>query len=128
MPEPSLKVGSDSIVVENCNSQPAEQNDGPSSNLQRSGDPELQPVPTPIFRPRKTINIASFNIRTGKDKSRISELIHHMEAYDISFIGLQEHRRVHEEEIKFEKIDGYLLVTSSAWRNSAQLQLAELGY
>ena len=120
MPESSLKVGCDNIVVENCGSQLAEPNDGPSSNLHRSDEPEVQPVPTPILRPKKTTKIATFNIRTGKDNWRICELIHHMEAHDISIIGLQEHRRVHEEEIKYENIDGHLLVTSSAWRNSSQ--------
>ena len=128
VPESSLKVGSDTIVVESCDSQPAEQNDGPSLNLQRSDEPEVRRVPTPILRPKKTIKIASFNIRTGKDNWRICELIHHMEAHDISIIGLQEHRRVHEEEIKYENIDGHLLVTSSAWRNSSQAAVGGVGF
>lgn len=127
VPEPSLKVGSDSIVVESCDSQPAEHNEGPPLNLHRSDGPEVQRGATPILRPKKAINIATFNIRTGKDGSRILELIHHMEAHDISVIGLQEHRRVHEEEVKFERIDGHLLVTSSAWRNSAQAAVGGVG-
>ena len=91
VPESSLKVGSDTIVVESCDSQPAEQNDGSSLNLQRSDEPEVQPVPTPILRPKKTIKIASFNIRTEKDNWRICEVIHHMEENGISILALQEH-------------------------------------
>ena len=128
VPEPSLKVGSDNIVEEHCYSQITEPNDGPPSNLQRSDGPEEQQVPTPILRPKKIINIASFNIRTGKDNWRIFELIHHMDKYNISIIGLQEHRRVHEEEIKYETIDGHLLVTSSAWRNSSQAATGGVGF
>ena len=128
VPEPSLKVGSDNIVEEHCDSQNTEPNDGPPSNLQRSDGPEEQQVPTPILKPKKTINIASFNIRTGKDDWRIHELIHHMDKYNISIIGLQEHRRVHEEEIKYENIDGHLLVTSSAWRNSSQAAIGGVGF
>lgn len=114
--------------MENCDSQLAEPNGGPSSNLQRSDEPEVQPVPTPILKPKKTIRIASFNIRTGKDNWRICELIHHMEAHSISIIALQEHRRVHEEEIKYENIDGHLLVTSSAWRNRSQAAVGGVGF
>ena len=51
-----------------------------------------------------------------------------MEANDISIIALQEHRRVHEEEIKYENIDGHLLVTSSAWRNSSQAAVGGVGF
>ena len=128
VPEPSLKVGSDNIVEEHCYSQVTEPNDGPPLNLQRSDGLKEQQVPTSTLRPKKIINIASFNIRTGKDNWRICELIHHMDKYNISIIGLQEHRRVHEEEIKYENIDGHLLVTSSAWRNSSQAAIGGVGF
>ena len=51
---------------------------------------------------------------------RISELAQLMDKYDISIIAIQEHRRVHEEEIKYEHIGNHLLINSSALRNSSQ--------
>ena len=50
-------------------------------------------------------------------------MVHHMIKQNISVIGIQEHRRIHDEEIKFEYIDNHLLITSSAWRNTAQAAL-----
>ena len=35
---------------------------------------------------------------------------------------------MHEEEIKYEHIDGHLLVTSSAWRNRAQAAVGGVGF
>ena len=45
-----------------------------------------------------------------------------------SVIAIQEHRRIHKEEIKYEEIDNHLLVTSSAWRNSAQAATGGVGF
>ena len=114
--------------MERCDSQLAEHFDGASPNLKRRDEPDEQSVPTSIYKPKKTINVATFNIRTGKDNWRIQELIHHMNKHNISIIGLQEHRRVHEEEIAYEHIDGYLLITSSAWRNSSQAAVGGVGF
>ena len=43
-----------------------------------------------------------------------------MNPHEISVIGIQEHRRIHEEaEVKFKRVDKHLLATASAWRNNA---------
>ena len=36
---------------------------------------------------------------------------------NIDILGFQEHRIVHEEPVRYEEVDGKLLVTASAWRN-----------
>ena len=51
-----------------------------------------------------------------------------MVKHNISIIGLQEHRRVHEEEIKYGIIDGHLLVKSSSWRSSSQAATGGFGF
>ena len=43
-----------------------------------------------------------------------------MDEQDISIAALQKHRQVHPENIKYAHVDNLLLVTASAWRNSAQ--------
>ena len=40
---------------------------------------------------------------------------------------MQEHRIAHEEEVKFQRIQNYHLVTSSAWRNKAQASQGGVG-
>ena len=51
-----------------------------------------------------------------------------MEKYDISIVAIQEHRRVHDEEVKQEKFGRYLLVTSSAWRNNSNGVVGGVGF
>ena len=53
--------------------------------------------------------------------------MHHTSKHNISVVGIQEHRRVHTEDVKYEHIDNHLLVTSSAWRNNAQAAVGGVG-
>ena len=50
-----------------------------------------------------------------------------MDDHNISMIAIQEHRRIHEEKIKFEEINNHVLVTSSAVRNKAQAAIGGVG-
>ena len=38
--------------------------------------------------------------------------------YVISIIGIDDHKIVHDEEIKLDKFGEYTIITTSAWRNS----------
>ena len=51
-----------------------------------------------------------------------------MEKHNISILAIQEHRRVHSEEVKYLHIDNHLLVTSSAWRNKVQAAVGGVGF
>ena len=98
-------------------------------NLSRSAMADvLQQLPTKLLKPKKFLNVSTFNIRTGREDWRISELAQLMDQYDISIIDIQGHRRVHEEEIKYEHIDNHLLITSSALRNSSQAATGGVGF
>ena len=129
MIEPSLKAGSGTKVVENCDIQLSQAviNDGEPANL-RCGTPNAQIVPTVLLKSKNTIKIATFNVRTGRENWRLQELIHHMEEQGICIVAIQEHRRVHEEVIKYERLDNHLIITSSAWRNSAQAAVGGVGF
>ena len=81
-----------------------------------------------ILRCRKPIVIASFNSCTARKEERRIELAHCADSCQVEILGIQEHRIVHEEEeIKFEKIEDYHLVTSSAWRNERQASQGGVG-
>jgi hypothetical protein len=125
--EPPLKVGSGNHVVESSTlQQPVVNNDGETLNPDGRVVPEARRVPT-LIKPKKITKISTFNIRTAKDDWRIHELVSHMEKQNISIVGLQEHRRVHTEELLYKNMDKHLLVTSSAWRNNAQAATGGVG-
>ena len=92
-----------------------------ASNLSRSASADTEPVPTVLIKPKKTTKISTFNVRTAKDDWRVHELIHHMDKQEISIIGIQEHRRVHEEEVKFQQIEGHMLITTGATKLKQRL-------
>ena len=132
--DPPLEVVSGTRVEESSSTQqPVVANDGSLSNPAGSELSELQRVPitnnkkSPFIPAKKMTKISTFNVRTAKDKWRISELIQCMDQHKISIIGLQEHRPIHKDELLYEHIDNHLLVTASAWRNSAQAAMGGVG-
>ena len=74
--------------------------------------------------------MASFNACTAREEHKVMEIAHCAQSCGIEILGVQEHRRVHKDEddvIKFEKIESYHLITSSAWRNDAQASQGGVG-
>lgn len=62
--------------------------------------------------------VSTFNVQTLSTTAKKEELAHEAELYGVDVICLQEHRIVHSETLLQEKIQGYTLITSSAWRNA----------
>ena len=122
------KVGGGNCVAESSSPQQhAEDSDGTALNPNGSAIPDdEQRVPT-LIKPKKTTKISTFNIRTAKEDWRISELIYNLKAQNISIAGLQEHRRVYDEEIKYQNFEDHFLITASAWRNSSQAATGGVG-
>ena len=83
-------------------------------------------VPT-FMSKTKAIKIATFNTRTIRENWRVEELEHHAGKQGIEIVGIQEHRIVHEDSIRYKQLDKYHLITSSAWRNSAQAAVGGVG-
>ena len=63
-----------------------------------------------ILRCRNPIVISSFNSCTARKEERRIELAHCAETCKVEILGVQEHRIAHEEDIKFEKVEGYHLL------------------
>ena len=102
--ESSLKVGSDTGVGTSCSTQTAqlsEVHEAVALNPQGSAAVDGKQASTNILRPKKSLNISTFNIRTGREDWRIRELTQLMDQFKISVIAIQEHRRIHKEEIKY---------------------------
>ena len=132
VPESPLKVGSGNRVEESSNHQHfVASNDSVASNPSGSAAPEVLQVPTnkkqSIMKPRRYTRVATLNVRTAREDWRLNELIHQMDSYNISIVAIQEHRRVHSDELFYKHMDNHLIVTASAWRNNAQAATGGVG-
>ncbi|XP_078661569.1 uncharacterized protein LOC144905694 [Branchiostoma floridae x Branchiostoma belcheri] len=76
---------------------------------------------------RRTTTISTLNVRTLKEARCREELATNLSLYEIDVLGIQEHRIVHEEEVKHEVINGQQLITTSATRNQAGAAVGGVG-
>ncbi|KAI8514657.1 hypothetical protein Bbelb_072480 [Branchiostoma belcheri] len=76
---------------------------------------------------RRTTTISTLNVRTLKEARCREELATNLSLYEIDVLGIQEHRIVHEEEVKHEVINGQQLITTSATRNQAGAAVGGIG-
>ncbi|XP_072016342.1 craniofacial development protein 2-like [Amphiura filiformis] len=60
------------------------------------------------------------NVRTIRENRCREELVSNLIEYNIDILGIQEHRIVHKEPVKYEDILGQTLITTSATRNRAE--------
>ena len=68
---------------------------------------------------RRVTLISTVNVRTIREQRCREELVSNLIEYNIEVLGLQEHRIVHAEPVRYENILGRTLITTSATRNSA---------
>ena len=73
--------------------------------------------------------VGTLNVRTVREYFKRLELATLFLRSKLAVLGIQEHRVVHDEEIKIEKHQkGVHLITSSAWRNSMQAATGGVGF
>ena len=80
-----------------------------------------------MLKPKKSIKISTFNSRTLREEWQFEELLECMSKNGIAIIGVQEHRRVSENDITFASRNGYHLITSTAWINIQQAATGGVG-
>ena len=66
---------------------------------------------------RRILNVSTLNVRTLSGNHRKQELAVNFGKHNLDLLGIQEHRIVHDETIRYDSIQGKTLITSSAWRN-----------
>ena len=103
------------------------QNEGSPPNPLRRGLPDNSVRSDALLHCKKTIQIATFNTNTIRTDGRANELAHCFVKNNIDVMGIQEHRRVHNDTLVFQRIEGQHLITSSAWRNNAQAATGGVG-
>ena len=72
--------------------------------------------------------ISTFNTTTLNSPAKKEELAHDASQYGIDIIGLQEHRVAHSDALLQESLNGYTLITSSAWKNQRNAATGGLGF
>ena len=67
---------------------------------------------------KKVIKISTMNVRTIREQRCREELVSNLIEQNIEVLGIQEHRIVHDETVRYERILGKTLITTSATKNS----------
>ena len=81
-----------------------------------------------LLKYKKTIQIATFNVRTLSRIGQLPELITSAVEHKIDIICLQERRYTHTEDIKYHETgNGWMLATVSAWKNSVNATVGGVG-
>ena len=81
-----------------------------------------------LLKCKRTIQIATFNIRTLNKIGQLPELIASSKDHNIDKICVHEHRYTHNEDIKYhDSGDGWKLTTASAWKNSVNAMIGGVG-
>ena len=81
-----------------------------------------------LLKCKRTIQIATFNIRTSNRIGQLPELAASVIDHNIDIICIQEHRYTHSEDIKYHNTDnGWTLATASAWKNSVNATIRDVG-
>ena len=87
------------------------------------------PNPTGILRPKKSLLMSTFNVRTLSNVNKIYELIAHAESHNMDILSIQEHRHFHEDiDIKYSDYGRWTLITSSATKNSINATVGGVGF
>ena len=81
-----------------------------------------------LLKCKRTIQIATFNVRTLSKIGQLPELTASAVDHNIDIICIQEHRYTHSEDIKYHGSgNGWMLATASAWKNSVNAMVGGVG-
>ena len=81
-----------------------------------------------LLKCKRTIQIATFNVRTLKRIGQLPELTASAIDHRIDIICIQEHRYTHSEVIKYyDTSNGWTRATASAWKNSINAMIGGVG-
>ena len=81
-----------------------------------------------LLKCKQTIQIATFNVRTLNRIGQLPELSASAVQHRIDIICIQEHRYTHTKDIKYHETgNGWTLATVSAWKNSVNATVGNVG-
>ena len=72
--------------------------------------------------------MGTLNACTVREEARLIELAHCAEEWGVEILGIQEHRRVHNDDrIVHRRVERCTFISASAWRNEAQAATGGVG-
>ena len=81
-----------------------------------------------LLKCKQTIQIATFNVRTLNRIGQLPKLTASAVEHKIDINCIQEHRYTHTEDMKYHETgNGWTLATASAWKNSVNATVGEVG-
>ena len=81
-----------------------------------------------VLRPQKSVNFATFNVRTLNSAWKLDEVSQLVSTFNIQFMGIQEHRMVFDEDIKTTELQNQQhLISASATRNASAAAVGGVG-
>ena len=102
--------------------------DGATLNPSGRAAPENEGMRSKFATCQNHIFISTFNTRTLNPTSRLSELVLNARKFKIDIIAIQEHRFFHpDDQIKYQQIDDYQLITASCTKNSSNASIGGVG-
>ena len=67
------------------------------------------------------------NVRTIREEHKQLELKYNFESHDLDILGIQEHRIMHDETVKYNTIGHSTLITTSTWKNDQGASTGGIG-
>jgi len=81
-----------------------------------------------MVKPKKLVNIGTMNVRTISKDGRRAELAYNFERFGLNILGVQEHRREHQEDIAYTNLGtSSMFITASCTRNSKNARVGGVG-
>lgn len=72
--------------------------------------------------------MVTFNISTVREDGKLEELKYCLLSRRVEILGVQEHRQVHaKDSFRYRRVESYIFITSSAWRNVIQVATGSVG-
>ena len=69
-----------------------------------------------LLKCKQGIIISTINVRTIREEHKQIKLKYNFEYHNIDILGIQEHRIIHDEKVRYKTIGRSIFVTTSAWR------------
>ena len=70
-----------------------------------------------LLRCKREIIVSTMNVRTIREEHKQLELKYNFESHYLDILGIQEHRIMHDETVKYNTIGHSTLITTSAWKH-----------
>ena len=88
----------------------------------------IRKIKQKLLKCKRTIEIATFNVRTLNRIGQLPELTASAIDHHIDIICIQEHGYTHNEYIKYHDTgNGWTLTTASVWKNAANATIGGVG-